>query len=270
MHDPELLAGFRPRPTDVLLPCAPKAGTTWMQMITHQLRTGGDDRFESIHDVVPWLERPIPGTSAEERLAHYERLPDPRVFKTHTTYAQTPAPDVVRCVMTLRDPRDCCVSFYHHMCDMEDWTLEATGLRAPESFEAYFEHWLSFGAWFRSVESWWPHRDDDNVLILRYADLKSDLPAALSRIAAFLGWERTPAQLARAAELSSFAWMKANAERFTQDAATGRRVFRPGGFIRKGVVGDHDTLMTDAQARRVLEEAQRRLPEPCLAALGLS
>ena len=41
------LKGFRfaPRKTDVFIVASPKAGTTWMQQITHQLRTKGDMEF---------------------------------------------------------------------------------------------------------------------------------------------------------------------------------------------------------------------------------
>ena len=42
LHDPMILANFKPRATDVLITTAPKAGTTWMQQILHQLRSGGD------------------------------------------------------------------------------------------------------------------------------------------------------------------------------------------------------------------------------------
>ena len=47
---------FQTRPSDVII-CSPlKCGMTWMQQITHQLRTGGDMQFDVIDDVVPWIE----------------------------------------------------------------------------------------------------------------------------------------------------------------------------------------------------------------------
>ena len=58
LHDPYALAHFHPRKSDVLIVTGPKSGTTWMQQILHQLRAGGDDCFESIDRVVPWLEKP--------------------------------------------------------------------------------------------------------------------------------------------------------------------------------------------------------------------
>ena len=47
---------FKPRSDDVLVATAPKCGTTWMQQILHQLRSGGDMSFEDICDVVPYIE----------------------------------------------------------------------------------------------------------------------------------------------------------------------------------------------------------------------
>ena len=37
------------------------------------------------------------------------------------------------------------------------------------------------------VLSWWTHKDDDNVLILKYDDMKEDLPSAVATIAKFIG-----------------------------------------------------------------------------------
>jgi hypothetical protein len=71
------LCAFRPEPTDIMITTTPKAGTTWMQQITHQLRTNGDKDFDEISAVVPWLElahdqvihlacaRPIPACSLD-------------------------------------------------------------------------------------------------------------------------------------------------------------------------------------------------------------
>ena len=47
---------FKPRLNDVFIVTPPKCGTTWMQQILHQLRTGGDMSFDEISDVVPFIE----------------------------------------------------------------------------------------------------------------------------------------------------------------------------------------------------------------------
>jgi hypothetical protein len=231
-HDPHILAAFRARPTDVLITTAPKAGTTWMQQILHQLRSGGDETFDTIDSVVPWLELPRPGRSAAQVLADYETLSDPRVFKTHCTFEQTPGVDVARIILTSRDPRDCCISFYHHLQDMTDAARARNGHVVPESFDSFLDDWLRFAGWYRNVQGWWPQRHRANLLWLRYADMKQDLPAAIDRISAFLGWDITPAARERAIELSSFAWMKQHSGKFTRQLSLDEPAFKPGGFIR--------------------------------------
>jgi hypothetical protein len=269
LHDPWILAHFQARPTDVLITTAPKAGTTWMQQILHQLRTGGDPDFEDIDQVVPWLERQRPPRTWREVLEDFEQRDDPRLFKTHCTWEQTPGRETARIVLTVRDPRDCCVSFYHHLMDMSETALTQDGLERPTSLDAHVDSWLGFGAWFRNVASWWPHRQRSNVLMLRYSDLKADLFAGMTRIADFLGWPLSSEALERAAHYSSFSWMKAHSERFAGRNADGTPMFRPGGFIRKGQTGDHKTQLTPEQEAKILRRCRQDLPPDCLAYLGL-
>lgn len=264
-HDPYALAHFQPRPSDILITTAPKAGTTWMQQILHQLRSGGDDSFSSIYDVVPWLELPHAGKSWSEVLTEYEALPDPRIFKTHCTYPQTPGSDVVRIILTSRDPRDCCLSFYHHKMNMTDAAREKFGIQAPASFDAFLDEWLAFGSWYRNVRSWWPHRHDANVLWLRYEDIRHDLNAGLERILSFLGWHIDEQQRARILQLCSFEWMKQHAERFSNHGGDNTPTFKPGAFIRKGQVGEGKIHLSAAQEQRILDQARASLSPDCLA-----
>ena len=269
MHDPWLLANFQARPTDVLITTAPKAGTTWMQQILHQLRSGGDPDFKEIDHVVPWLERQRTDSDWQHVLSRFEQIPNPRLFKTHCTWEQTPGKDTARLILTVRDPRDCCVSFYHHRMDMTDAAIQHANMDRPSSFDQHVEEWLHFGAWFRNVASWWPHRDRDNVLMLRYQDLRHDLAGGMKEIIDFLGWTVSEQQLARALEYSSFVWMKANADRFIGSMEDGSPFFRPGGFIRKGKTGDYRQHLDPAQEARILDRCRADLPAPCLAYLQL-
>ena len=268
-HDPWLLARFRPRPSDILIVTAPKAGTTWMQQILYQIVSGGDDGFSSIYDVVPWLECPRRYQSREETLQEYEALDDPRIFKTHCTYEQTPGRDAVRIMLTSRDPRDCCISFYHHIMDMTEEGRAITGIDAPASFDEFFAAWMAFGAWFRNVQGWWPHRNAANLLWLRYEDMKVDLEKALDRILAFLGLRLTPAQRVRVLDHCSFAWMKQNAARFTRVSDWGGSLFKPGGFIRKGQVGRERGMLSAEQEQQILDRCASMLEPECLDFLGL-
>ena len=47
---------FKPRSNDVFVVTPPKCGTTWMQQILHQLRSGGDMSFNDISEEIPFIE----------------------------------------------------------------------------------------------------------------------------------------------------------------------------------------------------------------------
>ena len=269
LHDPRILAHFEARPTDVLITTAPKAGTTWMQQILYQIKTGGDPDFTNIDEVVPWLELTHKNTSWEQLLEKYRQLPDPRIFKTHCTYPQTPHSDKVNIILSSRDPRDCCVSFYHHMTSMKQEALDLLGITAPSSFDEYFESWMSFGAWFRNVASWWPHKEDANVLWLRYEDMVKDLSKTVDQILNFLNWSLNETQKQNVLKFSSFDWMRQHNDKFVVRFDNGESMFKPKGFIRKGQVGDHKNLMSTEQEARIIQRAEKELPEDCLRYLDL-
>ncbi len=274
-HDPYALAHFQARPSDVIITTAAKAGTTWMQQILHQLRSGGDEDFYSIDDVVPWLELPRDGKHWSEVLANYETRSNPRLFKTHCTYEQTPGtgPDhtsIARIMLTSRDPRDCCISFYHHKQDMTDAAKARMGITDPKTFDEFLDEWLKYASWYRNVSSWWPHRNDDNVLWLRFEDLKQDLNTGINQILAFLDWQITDPQRRHILTLCSFQWMKANTIRFARQGSSKEAIFKPGGFIRKGQVGEGKATLSAEQEARILNKARERLTPECLDFFGIS
>ena len=106
---------FEPRPSDVIISPFAKCGTTWLQQIFHTLRTGGDEDFDDISRVVPWLE---PAVSLGMDL-NAEQVASPRGFKSHLTWAVVPKG--CRYIVSLRDPGDALVSLYHFMVG---WYIE--------------------------------------------------------------------------------------------------------------------------------------------------
>ncbi len=274
LHDPDILANFKARSTDVLITTPPKAGTTWMQQILHQLRSGGDTSFASIDDVVPWLERQRQHKNGKEKswqqiLLHFEALADPRIFKTHCTAEQTPGIGTAKIILTSRDPRDCCVSFYHHIMNMTDETRASSQIPRPESFDEHVTQWLEFAAWYNNVKSWWPYYQHPGVLWLRYQDMKKDLASCIDQIAVFLEWHVSPEQKAKVLKHSSFEWMKAHDEKFSSQGTRKQPVFKPGTFIRQGKVGSYRGLMSKEQEQRILDKAKNLLEPACLTFLEL-
>ncbi len=168
---------FEPRPSDVFIATYPKCGTTLMQQIVHGLRTGGDMDFRDISEVIPWLELASDlglDPTAEQRA-------EPRAFKTHLGWGGLPKGG--RAIYLLRDPEAALVSFYHFFSgwffepgafDLETFALEF--VLAREGDGDYWTH----------LVSWWPHRNDSDVLYLFYEEVVADLARAVGDVASFL------------------------------------------------------------------------------------
>ena len=107
------------------------------------------------------------------------------------------------------------------------------------SYGDYFDHLLS-----------WPHRDDENVLLLKYEDMKTDLPGAISQIASFLGINLSDQVISKIADLSSFEKMKRDD---TVNFSSDKNYNREGEstFIRKGIVGDWRNILTATQSTQM-------------------
>ena len=169
---------FVPRSTDVFLATYPKCGTTLIQQIVHGLRTSGDMDFRDISEVIPWLEVAFDlgqDPNAEQRA-------NPRAFKTHLDFDALPKGG--RAIYLLRDPEAALVSFYHFFSgwfvEPGSMNLETFALDYVLSRQGHQDYW-------HHLVSWWPHREDENVLALCFEDVVEDMPQVVRRVATFLG-----------------------------------------------------------------------------------
>lgn len=256
--DVVILKRFEPtiRPTDVFLSTFPKCGTTWMQNLLYQLREGGNPQIDCIYNYVPWLEYPIDGVSTEERLEYYARLRDPRIFKLHLCFGECPYWEMAKYITCSRDPRDAAVSLFFHQLYFNRELPQRR--KIIEDFDEFIENWLERGKYWEFLNSWWPHRNDPNILWLRFEDLKSELLAQVRRVVDFLKWEVSPIQIERILPLLDFEWMKQNESRFLMD----NRDFS-GPFFRKGRVDRGASSLSHQQQLAILEAAQKNLPKEC-------
>ena len=157
------------RATDVFIATYPKCGTTLLQQMLHTLRTRGDMSFDEITEVVPWFESAWdigidPGA---------EQVASPRVFKTHRPVDKLP--DVGRFIHITRDPLSLADSFYRFF---SGWAFEAGSISIDEFAQKMILGGTGSGLYWHHVLTWWPRRQDKNVLFLCYEDFL-DNPAAI-------------------------------------------------------------------------------------------
>jgi hypothetical protein len=178
-------------------------------------------------------------------------LPPPRLIKTHLPRELTPFAAAARYIHVARNPFDCVVSFYHHTRGFPQHYDFANGT-FDEFFECFIRGEVDFGGYFDHLLSWYALVGTKNVLFLTYEDMKADIRAALRTVADFLGeparaTARNETALAGILEAVSFARMREDQRRWSSA--------RPNGmpeFIRRGAVGDWQTLVTPAQLERLL------------------
>jgi len=240
---------FVPRPDDIFIVTYPRSGTTWMQMILYQLTTDGNMDFPHVSQVSPWFER------AASRGVNLETYPSPRVFKSHLRYKWIPKG---KYVYVARNGKDVAVSYFQ---------FYSSHLGFRQTFDKFFDRFLQgkveFGSWFKHVVEWSAHREDPDVLYLRYEDMLCDFDSCLQKIIDFCRLTIPPKQLPEIRERCGFAFMKEHESKF--DHAT-LNLWENGismnSFLRKGQAGNWKELLSGEQEARFEREFEKHLGRP--------
>ncbi len=249
------LLSFVPRASDIFIVTYPKSGTNWMQMILYQLTTDGNmERLPHLLEATPWLEAPF-GRSRD-----MEDVAPPRIIKSHLSYKNIPK-GPGKYIYVMRDGKDVVVSHYYQ----NQRIPVGFNTTFTKFFERWMRGWVDSGLWFAHVTGWWAHRNDPNVLFLRYEDLQRNGEGTIRRIATFCNITLDDARLARVLQRSSFAFMKQYEDKIdpmpfmSKDLGITPLSFERASFLRKGTVGDWKAHLSPQQRARFDQEFNRRL-----------
>ena len=163
----EKLKDIKLRDDDVWIVTYPKAGTTWTQYIVHLIHNGGKDDGKRIVHAVPWIES---GATLTSIMAG--DMTPPRAFKSHMPYDRMPCgiPHSTPCkyIYVARNPKDLATSFHYHYR-----RVHIPGIEWKEFFEYFLAGKVEFGDYFDHVLGWWARKDNNNVLFIKFEDIKS-------------------------------------------------------------------------------------------------
>lgn len=229
-------------PSDVFIATYPKSGTTWMQQIVHGLKTRGSMDFKEISEVVPFIE-----VAWDCGIDLNEPQPVlPRAFKTHADEAGVPRG--AHYIVVVRDPLDVAVSFYKFM---DGWFLEKGAVRIDEFVERVMLEGEGADDYWSHLLSWWPRRDDEDVRLYFFEDMKLELEPVVRDVAAFLNIDLDKELLRIVLCQSSMEFMKAHEDQFDDNLLRDKRDasigLPPGGESSKvntGKVGGHRTALS--------------------------
>ncbi len=197
---------FRPRPDDVVITTAYKAGTTWMQAIVGNLIFQGRDIPGAILEMSPWIDmRVVP---VDEMYDLIEAQTHRRFLKSHLALDGLRFFPEIKYIHVSRDLRDVFISLWNHHRNYTDEALDSfrafddvVGWRYPDCPDNpgdFWREWISRGAfpWEHDgypywssphhLATWWPYRHLPNILFVHYNDLLRDIEGEMRRIAEFL------------------------------------------------------------------------------------
>ncbi|XP_055937574.1 sulfotransferase 1C2A-like [Argiope bruennichi] len=288
MYDPEVVRSamnYKPRPDDVFIATYPKCGTTWAQHIFLLIFRQGEPLESQMmfFTATPFLE--IAGAKGAES------MPRPGALKTHLPFRVIPWSDEAKYVYITRNPKDCCVSYYHHLKDLP---FHGFAGDFNQFFELFISGNIDFGDYFDHVMEWYEHRNDPNVLFMTYEEMKEDPQGAILKMASFVDEDKyakplrdDPQKLKNVLEYSSFKYMKEVFNkgmdklfnlseedlnkidfpdevkqlfaRLKENASPMSAPPPPTNFIRKGIIGDWKNYFTEEQSKRLNQKFEERM-----------
>lgn len=230
------------RSTDVCYCSFPKSGSTWLSNVLYLILNNGEvPEGKTLRSCLHWMESSWPYPRSREEV---DALPSPRIFKSHMPYrmalAGGPERSPCKYIYIARNPKDVCVSYFH----FESGKAWSGGYSGP------WEHWLKLfmegrvqrGSWFDHVLGWWEHKDAENLLFLKFEDMKRDFDGQLRAIAAYLGHELSEEVIDKIKLATSFSRMK------TEQFSNHKEIPQLEEFFRKGEIGSWKDQFTVAQS----------------------
>ncbi|XP_015921569.2 sulfotransferase 1E1 [Parasteatoda tepidariorum] len=173
---------YKPNSNDLFLVTYPKCGTTWTGQILLLLFQKGEQLKDMDLEKSPFLEM-----AGAKRI---EIMSKPGIIKSHLPFHLIPWSKDAKYIYVARNPKDCCVSFFHYSKHIPGNNFEGT-------FDQFFEYFMTglpetvyFGDYFDHVLSWYSHRNNPNVLFVTYEELKEDIDAAIMKMASFIDDEK--------------------------------------------------------------------------------
>ncbi len=238
-HNPSKL-NFEINENDVFLISYPKSGNTWLRYLIANLIKGEAVEYHELESYIPSIYRSI------EKI---QSASGPRIIKSHEAGYEKG----MKVVYVVRDGRDALVSYYHFLKDVKSYT---------GSFSEFLNsslHSESYGSWGQHVLNAIEYKNEapNNVLILKYEDVKLNSESMLKKVASFIGLQDiSDNDIKKAVENSSFNKLKKE-----QETKGGTTVFKDKkiNFFRKGTTEQWKEYFSEEDLNKFIQNNKKAL-----------
>ena len=281
--------GFEFRDDDIVISTPSKCGTTWMQMQCALLVFQDPALPAPLTRLSPWLD--VQTETVESVFAELAAQKHRRFIKTHTPFDGIPHHPGVTHITVGRDPRDVALSWDNHFSNLnleaiigrrvevagaDDFAeLMPDGVPEPpaDPVDRFWEWMEGEGqtdeditglvGMINHLRTFWERRDDDNVALFHYADMKADLNGEMRRLASVLNIDVDESRWDELVAAATFGRMKDRAEELAPQVTHGFWN-ETGRFFNKGSSGQWQSFFGDDDLARY-EARLREVASPDLA-----
>lgn len=272
--DSTIWNNFEFRDDDIVIATYAKSGTTWTQQIIAQLMFNGEADLD-VSEMSPWMDLRVP--PKEVKLPMVNAQAHRRFLKTHLPIDALVFSEKAKYIYIGRDGRDVLWSMYNHHSTANEAYYQALNdtpgrvgppmERPSSSITQYYHEWLDrdgypWWPFWENVRTWWEIRRLPNVHFVHFANLKSDMPGEIRRIAQFLEIPIDEEKWASILLHCSFDYMKTNA---AKSVPLGGALWEGGAqaFIHKGVNGRWRDVLQKDQVLKYERLAVKELGPDC-------
>lgn len=184
-------------------------------------------------------------------------MPSPRIIRSHLPWCLLPTQHKKikpKLIYIFRDPKDVCVSYYHYL-----QLLHSVSISFDEFAELFLAGLVPYGSYFDHVAGFWNLRNEENILLLTYEEMKRDLRKTAEKVAAFLGKAISETGMDQLMDHLSFQKMKQNST-CNLDAIVKAVGAQKGDFMRKGQTGDWKNYFSAEMAQKFDEAFSKSAP----------
>ena len=291
VSDSQRWDGFEFRDDDIVISTPPKCGTTWMQMLCALAVFQTPELPGRLTDLSPWVD--MLTASRDDIVAQLEAQDHRRFIKSHTPLDGLPYDERVTYICVGRDPRDVAVSWDNHfdninlgvfletraaavgLDDLPEVMPDGPPIPAEDPRERFWQ-WVeddhapgggtsTLMGTLHHLSTFWDAREEPNIVLFHYSDLKDDLEGQFRRLADTLEIELDEEAVPDLVKAATFDSMRDRAEQLAPEVKTDGFWNDTNRFFHVGGSGQWQQLMGPGDADRY-EARVRELAAPDLAA----